>query len=95
MSEVLQIGSHGAIFELERPWTVDALRAGMTEAPLPSKLCRLAGLPWRHKRRVVGRTYQPEDDLFTTILALVAEGRSTKTLMRCERCGCVQVRSGP
>lgn len=27
-------------------------------------------------------------------LAMVAEGTSTKTLMRCERCGAIEVRSG-
>jgi hypothetical protein len=93
--DVLQVGDHGPIFELQEPWTVEAVKTGMGEAP-PRQLCRLFGrVPWRHKRRVIGRTYLPADDPFTSMLALIAEGSSSKTLMRCKRCGAVQIRSGP
>lgn len=89
--EVLRVGDHGPIFELVEPHTVATVRAGADEQP--HWLCRF----WRHKRRVVGRTFRRLDndsDLSTAVLAMVAEGGSTKTLMRCERCGAIEVRSG-
>ena len=91
MSEVLQVDSYGPIFELEAPHTVESVKsdAGASEREKRPLLCRL-----RHKRRVIGRTYLPSDDPLTSMLALIAEGSSGKTLVRCERCRKIEIRSG-
>jgi hypothetical protein len=70
-------------FTLRPPHTLASIRedAGRKGRPW---LCRL-----RHKRRVVGNIYYP-DDLIAKTFVMMASG-SARALVRCERCGTIAV----
>lgn len=88
--ELVQIGSHGPLFKLREPHTLESLRADAAGAEAsPRRLCRLLG----HRRREVGEPYlgEDEDDSLKGAFALL-RASDVSALTRCERCGAVSIK---
>lgn len=89
MSQVMQLGDAGPLFELHHPHTVESLKADLAHATATTPRSWRCRRGW-HRFEVVGDIYTPSagaslQELVASVTALMASAH-VAALVRCERC---------